>query len=328
MNFSPKMLPMNPCASPFVSRSRALAPVLALAVLFLLPSQRLLAAGEQRFATPDEAVKALTAAAKAMDTNQMRAIFGPAAHDLVSPDVVQATAEFQAFVERLTQRVQLVPGSDSMITLQLGQDGWPFPIPLVKQDGQWFFDTAAGMEEILNRRIGMNELDTIAVCHACVSAQREYASKDRNGDGVLQYAQLIRSTPGAHDGLYWSQKTGDELSPLGPLIAQARGEGYRHTTKIMTEERAPYHGYYFKILTRQGRHAPGGKYNYVINGRMIAGFALVAWPAEWGNSGVMTFIVNQQDKVCQKNLGSRTSRIAGAMTSYDPDDTWTLVRGD
>jgi hypothetical protein len=174
----------------------------------------------------------------------------------------------------------------------------------------------------------MNELDTIAVCHACVSAQREYASKDRNGDGVLQYAQLIRSTPGAHDGLYWSQKTGDELSPLGPLIAQARGEGYRHTTKIMTEERAPYHGYYFKILTRQGRHAPGGKYNYVINGRMIAGFALVAWPAEWGNTGVMTFIVNQQDKVCQKNLGSRTSRIAGAMTSYDPDDTWTLVRGD
>jgi hypothetical protein len=328
MNFSPKMLPMNPCASPFVSRSRALAPVLALAVLFLLPSQRLLAAGEQRFATPDEAVKALTAAAKAMDTNEMHAIFGPAAHDLVSPDVVQATAEFQAFVERLTQRVQLVPGSDSMITLQLGQDGWPFPIPLVKQDGQWFFDTAAGMEEILNRRIGMNELDTIAVCHACVSAQREYASKDRNGDGVLQYAQLIRSTPGAHDGLYWSQKTGDELSPLGPLIAQARGEGYRHTTKIMTEEQAPYHGYYFKILTRQGRHAPGGKYNYVINGRMIAGFALVAWPAEWGNTGVMTFIVNQQDKVCQKNLRSRTSRIAGAMTSYDPDDTWTLVRGD
>lgn len=319
---------MNPCAFPFVSRSRALAPILALAVLSLLPSQRLLAAGEQRFATPDEAVKALTAAAKARDTNEMHAIFGPAAHDLVSPDVVQATAEFQAFVERLTQRVQLVPGSDSRITLQLGQDGWPFPIPLVKQDGQWFFDTAAGMEEILNRRIGMNELDTIAVCHACVSAQREYASKDRNGDGVLQYAQLIRSTPGAHDGLYWSQKTGDELSPLGPLIAQARGEGYRHTTKIMTEEQAPYHGYYFKVLTRQGRHAPGGKYNYVINGRMIAGFALVAWPAEWGNTGVMTFIVNQQDKVCQKNLGPQTSRIAGAMTSYDPDNTWTLARGD
>ncbi|MGD0615069.1 MAG: DUF2950 domain-containing protein [Verrucomicrobiota bacterium] len=319
---------MNPCASPFVSRSRALAPILALAVLFLLPSQRLFAAGEQRFATPDEAVNALTAAAKARDTNEMHAIFGPAAHDLVSPDVVQATAEFQAFVERLTQRVQLVPGSDSRITLQIGQDGWPFPIPLVKQDGQWFFDTAAGMEEILNRRIGMNELDTIAVCHACVSAQREYASKDRNGDGVLQYAQLIRSTPGTHDGLYWSQKTGDELSPLGPLIAQARGEGYRHATKIMTEEQAPYHGYYFKILTRQGRHAPGGKYNYVINGRMIAGFALVAWPAEWGNTGVMTFIVNQQDKVCQKNLGPRTSRIAGAMTSYDPDDTWTLTRGD
>ena len=308
------------------SPNRASAVILALAIPLLLSAQRAPAAGEQRFATPDEAVKALTAAAKTRDTNEMRAIFGPAAHDLVSRDAVQATAEFQVFVERLTQQVQIVSGSNSTMTLELGADGWPFPIPLVSQDGQWFFDTAAGKEEILNRRIGMNELDTIGVCHAYVNAQREYASRDRNGDGVLQYAQLLRSTPGAHDGLYWSQKNGDELSPLGPLVAQARGEGYRRAARLMSDEQAPYHGYYFKILSRQGRHAPGGKYNYVINGRMIAGFALVAWPAEWGNTGVMTFIVSQQGKVYQKNLGPKTSRLGSAMTTYDPDSSWTPTK--
>ena len=137
---------------------------------------------------------------------------------------------------------------------------------------------------------------------------------------------IFAAPPAAHDGLYWSTRTGDELSPLGPLVAQARVEGYRHETKILTEEQSPYHGYYFKILTRQGKHAPGGKYNYIINGHMIAGFALVAWPAEWGNTGVMTFIVNQQGKVYQKNLGPKTASIAQAMTTYDPDNTWTLVK--
>jgi hypothetical protein len=149
---------------------------------------------------------------------------------------------------------------------------------------------------------------------------------DRNGDEVLEYAQHLRSTPDSHDGLYWSTRTGDELSPLGPLVAQARVEGYRQKNKILMEEQNPYHGYYFKILTRQGAHAPGGKYNYIINGHMIAGFALVAWPAEWGNTGVMTFIVNQQGKVYQKSLGPKTSSIANAMTTYNPDNTWTVTR--
>ena len=158
------------------------------------------------------------------------------------------------------------------------------------------------------------------------TAQREYASQDRLGDGVLAYAQFLRSTPGTHDGLFWPAKPGEELSPLGPLVAQARVEGYHRTAKMLNDEQAPYHGYYFKILTRQGKHAPGGKYDYIINGRMIAGFALVAWPAEWGNTGVMTFIVNQQGKVYQKNLGPKTAKIARAMTTYDPDDTWTPAR--
>ena len=201
----------------------------------------------------------------------------------------------------------------------------PFPFRWCNRTGNGTSTSTAGKEEILNRRIGANELGAIQVCRAYVEAQREYASEDRNGDEVLEYAQHLRSTPGAHDGLYWSTRTGDELSPLGPLVAQARGEGYRHQNKILTEEQSPYHGYYFKILTRQGKHTPGGKYNYIINGHMIAGFALVAWPAEWGNTGVMTFIVNQEGKVYQKNLGPKTPSIAQAMTTYDPDKTWTLT---
>jgi hypothetical protein len=287
---------------------------------------RLFAQDQERFTTPGAAVDALKAAVENRDTNALHAIFGPAAHSLVSVDVVEAGTERELFVNHLKEKVTLVPQSDSSEVLQLGMDGWSFPIPLVKQDGQWFFDTDAGKEEILNRRIGANELGAIEVCSAYVQAQREYAGVDRNDDEVLEYAQQLRSTPGTHDGLYWSTRTGDELSPLGPLVAQARGEGYRKQTKILTEEQSPYHGYYFKILTRQGKHAPGGKYNYIINGHMIAGFGLVAWPAEWGNTGIMTFIVNQEGRVYQKNLRAKTASIAAAMTTYDPDDTWTQTK--
>jgi hypothetical protein len=286
---------------------------------------RLLAAGEERFSSPQAAVDALRAAVEATDTNALHAIFGPAGHALVSVDVVEAAEEHELFMSRVKEKIDLVAASDSKQELQLGADGWPFPIPLVKQDGQWLFDVEAGREEILNRRVGANELGAIQVCRAYVQAQREYASEDRNADEVLEYAQHLRSSPGAHDGLYWSTRTGDELSPLGPLVAQAHGEGYRKQTKILTDEQSPYHGYYFKILTQQGKHAPGGKYSYIINGHMIAGFALVAWPAEWGNSGVMTFVVNQRGKVYQKNLGPKTVSIAAAMTTYNPDTTWTLA---
>jgi hypothetical protein len=281
------------------------------------------AADEQTFAGPQEAVNALVSAATNHDTNTLHLIFGPGLQELVSPDAVQATDAFNRFVTRLTEKVQLTTNSDSNLTLDIGADGWPFPIPLVKQNDQWFFDTAAGKEEILARRIGHDELGAINVCRAYVDAQREYAGEDRMGDGVLAYAQLLRSTPGTHDGLFWPTNAGDELSPLGPLVAQARVAGYHHTATLLNDELAPYHGYYFKILTRQGRHAPGGKYNYLINGRMIAGFALVAWPAEWKNTGVMTFIVNQQGKVFQKNLGPKTATLAASMTTYDPDDSWS-----
>jgi hypothetical protein len=298
-----------------------------LALLALTLPVRASAADEQTFAAPQEAVNTLVAAAQNHDTNALHAIFGPAGHALISPDAVQATEEYKMFVQHLTEKVQLINHSDSNVTLEIGADGWPFPIPLVKQDGQWFFDTAAGKEEILARRIGRDEIGAINVCNAYVDAQREYAGQDCLGDGVLAYAQFLRSTPGTHDGLFWpTNQPGEELSPLGPLVAQARVEGYQRTAKMLNDELAPYHGYYFKILTRQGKYAPGGKYKYIINGHMIAGFALVAWPAEWGDTGMMTFIVNQQGRVHQKNLGPQTAKIARAITTYDPDDTWSLVK--
>jgi hypothetical protein len=314
-----KTLPVTP------RRASGLA-ALGFALAALWCPTALPAAGEQRFDSPEAAVRALSAAVQNQDTNSLRAIFGPAAQELMSPDAVQASGERELFGRRLQEKMDLVRESDSRVVLQIGAGGWPFPIPLVQQDGHWFFDVPGGKQEVLNRRIGRNEIGAIQVCRAYVAAQRDYAGQDRNGDEVLEYAQHLRSTAGTHDGLYWPLRTGDELSPLGPLIAAARVEGYRRQNRIMADTQSPYHGYYFKILTKQGRDAPGGKYNYLINGRMIGGFALVAWPARWGNSGVMTFIVNQQGKIYQKNLGPRTSSLAGRMTTYEPDSTWTQVR--
>ena len=304
-------------------RQAGCASALFATLLVLLIPVRLRAASEQGFNSPDDAVNALVAAATHHDTNAMHAIFGPEGHQLASADAVQATNEFKMFAQRLAEKTRWRTNSDLNFTLETGADGWPFPIPLVKQGDQWHFDTAAGKVEILNRRIGMDELGAIDVCRAYVEAQREYASQDRTGDGVLAYAQFLHSTPGKHDGLFWPAKPGEALSPLGPLVAAARGEGYHRTATMMNNEVAPYHGYFFKILTSQGKHAPCGRYDYIINGRMIAGFALVAWPAEWGNTGVMTFIVNQQGKVYQCNLGKKTATIAAAMKAYDPDSRWT-----
>lgn len=295
------------------------------AMALAVPAQ-LRAADEQLFPSPDAAVAALAAATAAHDTNAFRTIFGAEGHKLVSPDAVQASNAYVRFVQRVHERVQLATNSDSNITLEIGADAWPFPIPLVKRENQWAFDTDAGKAEILSRRIGEDELGAIAVCHAYVDAQREYASQDRAGDGVLAYAQYLHSHPGKHDGLFWPSAPGEWLSPFGPLIAAARVEGYSHPARMLNDERAPYHGYYFKILTGQGKHAPGGKYSYVINGRMVAGFALVAWPAEWANTGVMTFIVNQQGRIYQRNLGKRTDHLAASMNRFDPDTRWLPVQ--
>lgn len=276
------------------------------------------------FATPDEAVAALSAAAKSQDQDALRSIFGPTFEGMENPDRIQATNECLAFAAAFEQFSHLTRESDTKMVLEVGTNSWPFPIPLVKQAGRWYFDTAAGQDELLNRRIGRNELATLQVMRAYVDAQREYASRDRDGDEVLEYAQRLASTPGTKDGLYWPPDLDGEISPLGPFVAHAQAEGYFGDTPIDKHSPQPFDGYLFEILKRQGKHAPGGKYDYVINGNMIGGFALVAWPAEYGQSGIMTFIVNQQGRVYQKDLGPKTAKIAKKMTEYDPDDSWRV----
>jgi Protein of unknown function (DUF2950) len=215
---------------------------------------------------------------------------------------------------------QLVMDGDNKATLIIGPDDFPFPIPLVRKNGAWQFDTLAGRREILVRRIGRNELDAIQASLAYVDAQNDYAEKDRTGQGAGVYAQRIVSEPGKMNGLYWPASQGSDESPLGELIAEATSQGYS-----VGGGRTPYHGYYFKILTKQGPEAPGGALDYVVRGKMIGGFALVAYPAQYGNSGVMTFLVNHTGIVYQKDLGPRTAEIAGQISSYNPDQTWRKV---
>ena len=265
------------------------------------------------------------AAASTDDTNAFRVIFGPAAADLENPDRVQATNELKAFTSALNQTNRIVRESDSKCVLEVGDNSWPFPVPIVKQDGQWFFDTAAGKDEMLNRRIGRNELSTLQSVRAYVEAQREYATKDRDGDEVLEYAQKFASSTRHERRALLAAGSRRRDQPARP--ARGRGAGSGLPAKAQATEDAepqPFHGYFFKILTRQGKHAPGGKYDYIINGNMIGGFALVAWPAEYGETGIMTFIVNQQGRVYQKDLGPKTAKIAAAMKEYNPDKTWTV----
>jgi hypothetical protein len=295
-----------------------------LAVAFSLPLGARAASRGKTFSTPEAAAGALGAAANAKDRAALRALFGLDADELVATDQVEAANELSAFSAAFNQTNRIVRQSENKYVLEVGSANWPFPIPLVKQGGQWFFDTDAGKEELLNRRIGRNELDVLAVVRGYVDAQREYASRDRDEDQVLEYAQKIVSSSGTKDGLYWPLALDGEKSPLGPMVAEAQDEGYTLESRGEAVARRAFHGYYFKILTRQGKHAPGGKYNYVINGNMIGGFALVAWPADYGESGVMTFIVNQQGRVYQKDLGGKTEKVAPAMTEYDPDSTWRL----
>lgn len=298
--------------------------LLSLSVLLNGPARASAAESGQAFATPEEAVTALHGAVSATNRVGLGTILGPAASVLVNPDEVQGAAEFAEFSAAFNSTNRLVRESESRMMLEVGPNAWPFPIPLVKVPNGWQFDTAAGVEELLNRRIGRNELDVLRVLRAYVQAQREYASRDRDGDGVLEFAQRINSSRGRTDGLFWYPEVNGEMSPLGPLFAYAQGEGYTRPPGGDDSGPKPFHGYLFKILTRQGKHAPGGKYDYVINGNMIGGFALVAWPAEYGDSGIMTFIVNQQGRVRQRDLGPTTARIVSRLRAYDPDKNWQL----
>jgi hypothetical protein len=281
-------------------------------------------ANQKTFKSPEGAVKALAEAVKGNDTKELLAIFGPSGKELIfSGDEVADKIGRERFIKAYEEMKKLVNENDKKVILHVGGGDWPFPVPVVKKGDYWLFDTMAGKEEILNRRIGRNELNAIQVCLAYVDAQREYVLKDRGGDKVLEYAQKFVSDKGKKNGLYWEAKEGEERSPLGPLIAKAAVEGY--TGKKPVGKRNPYHGYYYRILKAQGKNTPGGAYDYVVGGKMIGGFALVAYPAEYGNLGIMTFIVNQDDVVYEKDLGKNTMKIAAAMKKFDPDKSWKKV---
>jgi Protein of unknown function (DUF2950) len=294
---------------------------LGLALALVVGLQTLaFAAGQKRFASIDEAVGALVAAIRAEDRNALIDILGPAGRRLVSSgDKVADRQTGARFATDYEKAHHLLAGGGKVV-LYVGSDDFPFPIPLVPDGPSWRGDTAAGSQEIVNRRIGNNELSAIQVCLAYVDAQREYYSEDRNGDGILEYAQHLGSTPGKRDGLHWQSRAGEGPSPLGTLVVQARAEGYR--LQRGSTGRPPYHGYLYRILTAQGPDAPGGAYDYVVGRHMIGGFALVAFPAQYGASGVMTFVVNHDGIVYERDLGTSTARLATEMKSFNPDRTW------
>lgn len=280
-------------------------------------------AQQKSFSSAEEAVEAAMTAARNNNEKDMLAIFGAQAKELLfSSDAVADKQRREEFLAAYAESHRLVAEGQDTILL-VGKQDWPFPIPLVKRGNAWVFDTAKGKEEILNRRIGENELYTIKTLLAVVDAQREYALKNRDRDGLLEYAQKFVSEPGKKDGLYWEVKPGEPQSPLGPIMAQARSEGYKRETSSMAHA---YHGYYYRILTAQGKDAPGGAYSYLVNGKMIGGFAVVAYPTEYGNSGVMTFVVNHDGNVFQKNLGKNTVANGKSMKEYNVDSTWSEVK--
>ena len=274
--------------------------------------------GQQYFPSPEAAVHALDAAARDGGPDRLAAVLGPGSEDIVSSgDPVDDAAARKRFAAAAGERTRIERASDGVAILHVGRNDWPLPIPVVREAAGWRFDTASGRDELLNRRIGRNEITAIQVCRAYVDAQREFARRFK------VYAQSFRSTPGNWDGLYW-EATDHDVSPLGPLVASATAEGYHHAEA--GDAPAPYHGYLFRILTRQGERAPGGVEDYVKDGRMTGGFALVAWPAEHGSSGVMTFLVAEQGIVFQKDLGEGTAEAVKTITAYDPDGSWAPTR--
>jgi hypothetical protein len=310
----------------FFSRSRhgfGVATPALVAATMLVFAMASTASAQQAFRTAEEGVDALVSAVRSGERRAILSVLGRNGADIVSSgDAIADAMTRELFLATYDARHHVEVTNDKGLMV-IGQEDFPFPIPLVRKNGAWRFDTAAGRMEILYRRIGRNELSAIQVCLAYLDAQNEYADQDRTGAGVGIYAQRIVSRPGKKDGLYWptGAQGGDE-SPLGELVAQASTVGYRIGGGA---RRAPFRGYYYKILTRQGTNAPGGALDYVVGGKMIGGFALVAYPAEYGNSGVMTFLVNHAGTVFQKDLGPRTPVIAPLMTSFDLDQTWKVV---
>jgi hypothetical protein len=297
--------------------------IILTAVFLSMPASA--AAGQQKtFASPEKAVRALVDSLKKNDGKALSSIFGPDSGKLVSSgDPVADRYRREQFIAAYEESLRLEREGGNKAVVVIGKKEWPFPIPLVKSGKRWRFDTRAGMQEIINRRIGANELDTIQTCLAFIDAQLEYAMNDYDGNGLKEYAARFWSDPGTKNGLYWQTGEGEKPSPLGELFARARFEGY--AKKKSGEGPSPYHGYYYRILTGQGEHANGGAQDYMVNGHLIGGVALVAYPAQYGASGVMTFIVNHDGVVYQKDLGRKTAETASAMQLFDPAPDWKKV---
>uniref|UniRef100_Q01WY0 DUF2950 domain-containing protein n=1 Tax=Solibacter usitatus (strain Ellin6076) TaxID=234267 RepID=Q01WY0_SOLUE len=273
------------------------------------------------FPSADAAAQALVDAAKSDDTAALIEILGPSARGIVTTrDSVADRNSRKVFTARAAEKMRLVAshGNPKNRTLVVGKDEWPLPIPIVERNGQWYFDTAQGREEILTRRIGSNELDAIEVCRGFVEAENQYAEKNRTANHIPIYAQMIISSPGERDGLYWDAKGEGDESPIGEIVARALAQGY-------TNKHEPYRGYYFKVLTAQGPSAAGGEKSYIKDGVMTRGFALIAWPANYGSTGMMTFVVDKSGIVYQKDLGPKTGEVASGYAAYDPDHTWHPV---
>ena len=293
--------------------------------LFLIcavPSSHAGGIPQRSFSSPEKAVKSLVTAIRTNDMEEILAILGPGSRELIfSGDDVADMAGRKKFLKAYDSMNILQKVSEDKVTLCIGNDNWPLPIPIVKAGGaMWVLDSEKGKQEILNRRIGRNELHVMEVLHAYNDAQYEYASRDCGGGGVVEFAQKLISTEGKRDGLYWNTRNREKKSPLGPLVAQAAKEGYANVNL------SPFYGYYFKILKGQGKNAQGGAYDYVVKGKMLLGFALVAYPSEYKNSGVMTFIMSQEGAIYEKDLGKDTTLISEVMKIFDPDKTWKKVK--
>jgi hypothetical protein len=273
------------------------------------------------FKTPDEAVGAFVAALQKDDLPALKKLLGPGSEDLLSSgDAVKDNSDRDRFLAAYAQKHSLASEGTDKMTLVIGDKDWPFPIPLVKHDGKWSLDGAAGADELVYRRVGRNELGAIAVCRGFVNAEKEYASEGRDGDPAGIYALKLMSDEGMHNGLYWPTAEGEPPSPAGEFVASAAEEGYRRGAA-----RTPYHGYYYRLLYSQGANAKGGAKDYFKDGVMTEGFAIVAWPADYGSSGVQTFIVNQDGTVYQKDLGEDTTNAVEAIKTFDPDSSWAAV---
>jgi hypothetical protein len=298
----------------------AISVLVAFALAATIPAVHGQQSSEKTFATPGEAVLALYSAARDNDQSAMSAIFGNNSGDVLhSGDDVADNNARENFLRRYEQMHRVVVEPDGTVTLYIGAENWPFPVSIVKtSSGAWYFDTESGKQEILYRRIGINENDAIEIFYALVDAQREYASVVRSGESSKHYAMRFFSDEGKQNGLYWKTSGTEPPSPIGPVIADATSQGY-------TDKSAPFHGYYFRMLTKQGTASKGGAKEYVVNGQLIRGFAFVAYPAEYKNSGIMTFIVDQHGVVYEKDLGPDTQSIASAMTEYNLDNTWDPV---